>query len=195
MSSTIAKAINNISINYCSISTAAKKDLESCAQLLTFTKGTILVKEGQYSDKLYYIIKGAAKAYYLKDGKNIADWFAFENDFICALISYFTLAPSAHYIELLEDSELMMISRNDMLRLCNTHHDFERLGRVSTTKTMLQLQQRVVSLQFETAQQRYLNLKNIYPDIELRVPLGDIATFIGITQETLSRIRAANKRI
>ena len=88
-----------------------------------------------------------------------------------------------------------MVAREDMMMLCDKHHDFERLGRISTTKTMLQLQQRVVSLQFESSQQRYLNLISIYPHIELRVPLGDIASYLGITQETLSRIRASRNRI
>jgi CRP-like cAMP-binding protein len=95
----------------------------------------------------------------------------------------------------LEDSTLLVVAREDMMMLCDKYHDFERLGRISTTKTMLQLQQRLVSLQFETSQQRYLNLISIYPHIELRVPLGDIASYLGITQETLSRIRASRNRI
>ncbi|PWK27942.1 CRP-like cAMP-binding protein [Arcicella aurantiaca] len=164
-------------------------------QISTFPKGHQLVKEGQHSDKLFLILKGSAKAYYLKDGKVITDWFAFENDFICAINSYFLFIPSPHFIELLEDSTLLTLRRDDMLKLCDQYHEVERLTRITITKTMLQLQQRVVSLQFETAQQRYQSLLSIYPNIENRVPLGDIASFLGITQETLSRIRASKKRI
>ena len=84
----------------------------------------------------------------------------------------------------------MVVGRADMQALCDRHHDIERLGRLSTTKTMLQLQRRVVSLQFETAHQRFDNLLKVYPQITQRVPLHHIASFLGITPETLSRVRA-----
>lgn len=191
----LTKAINIISTQFCPLSAESVADLTNYAELLNFKKGHQLIHEGQYSDELFFIIEGSAKAYYVKDGKIITDWFAFENEFICAINSFFLFIPSPHYIELLEDSTLILIRRADMMTLCNKHHDIERLGRLSATKTMLQLQQRVVSLQFETAQQRYLNLLSQYPHIEQRASLGEIASFLGITQETLSRIRAARKRI
>lgn len=192
MSSDFIRAIIN---QYSVISDETFLELEKHFQILTLPKGHQLVKEGQYSDKLFLILKGSAKAFYLKDGKTITDWFAFENDFICAINSYFLFIPSPHYIELLEESTLLLLHRDNMLKLCDQFHEIERLARISITKTMLQIQQRIVALQFETASQRYQNLTSIYPDIELRVPLGDIASFLGITQETLSRIRAPKKRI
>ena len=79
--------------------------------------------------------------------------------------------------------------------LCDKHHDFERVGRLSTTKTLIQLQQRIVSLQFKSSKERYDSLLEKYPQIELRAPLGDIASYLGITQETLSRIRSAKNGI
>jgi CRP-like cAMP-binding protein len=191
----LPQAIQTISAQFSPLSKISISELVNCAHLLTYKKGYKLIHEGQFSDELFFILEGAAKAYYVKDGKLITDWFAFENEFICAINSFFLFIPSPHYIELLEDSTLVMIKRNDMMNLCDKHHDIERLGRISTTKTMLQLQQRVVSLQFETAHQRYLNLLAQYPKIEQRASLGDIASFLGITQETLSRIRASQKRI
>lgn len=109
-------------------------------RVIAIRKNTVLVKEGQYSDKLFYIIEGAAKAYYLKDGKNVTDWFAFENEFICAINSYFLNIPSPHYIELTEPCTCICITRDAMQQLCDKHHDIERPGRLSCTKTMLQLQ-------------------------------------------------------
>lgn len=191
----LEQGIDSITAHYCPLSEESRADFRDCLRVEDVRKGEQLVKEGQYADKLYYILNGCAKAFYVKDGKTITDWFAFENEFICAIRSYFLDVPSPHYIEVLEDATLLVLTRQDMIWLCDKHHDFERLGRISTTKTMLQLQQRVVSMQFESARQRYLNLVALYPTIELRVPLGDVASFLGITQETLSRIRAGNVRI
>ncbi|GGG90025.1 cyclic nucleotide-binding protein [Polaribacter pacificus] len=163
-----------------------KKDIK----ILELKKGTQLVKEGQLTNKLYFIYTGSAKAYHLKDGKLITDWFAFDNQFICAITGYFLRAPSEHCIELTEDSTVLEFEREKLTELSNTYHDFERLTRKVITKIMLQLQQRVVYLQFATAQERYEFLLKTYPKIEQQISLGDIASYIGITQETLSRLRA-----
>ncbi|MFC5046684.1 Crp/Fnr family transcriptional regulator [Aquimarina hainanensis] len=190
----LTSILQTISKEYTPLSDKTIAHWASLIKQRTYPKGYILVKEGQYSDMLYYIVKGAIKAYYLKDGKNVTDWFAFEGDFMCAITSYFLQVPSPHYIETLEEVHLLSITREEMNLLCDNYHDFERLGRISCTKTMLQLQQRIVSLQFETAQQRYENLLERFPVITQRASLRDIASFLGITQETLSRIRA-NTRI
>lgn len=171
------------------LSEESRADLAAACTVKTFEKGHVLVREGEYSDQLFFILEGCARAFYLKDGKDISDWFAFEDHFICAIVSYFLDVPSPHYIELLEPSRLVLIRRADMQALCDRHHDIERLGHLSTTQTMLQLQRRVVSLQFESAQQRLENLLRIHPQITQRVPLGHIASFLGITPETLSRVR------
>jgi len=180
---------------YSPLSDACISDLASVSKVLSFDKPTILVKEGQFANKTYFIVKGCARAFYLKDGKDVTDWLAFENDFISAINSFFLNIPSPHYIEVLEASELLEFSREDSLILSDKYHDFEKLASKVITRTLLQLQQRVVSIQFETAQQRYENLLNIRPDITQRVPLTHIASFLGITLETLSRIRNPKNRI
>jgi CRP-like cAMP-binding protein len=179
--------------NYGPLTEECVADLLKCSTILEAGKHEILVKEGQYSDKSFYIIKGSARAYYLKDGKDISDWFAFENDFISSVNSFFQDVPSPHYIEIMEESVLMLTRKKDFLLLCDKHHCFERLVRNVVTRTMLQLQQRIVGMQFESARQRYENLLNVRPDIILRVPLTHIASYLGITLETLSRIRNQHK--
>jgi len=191
----IEAAIQLIGDQYSPLSPHCAADLKQCARLLHLDKGTLLVREGQLSNKTYFVVTGCARAFYLKSGKDITDWFAFEHAFVSAIHSFFLNAPSQHFIELLEPARLLEISRESIARLSDKHHDFERLGRIIVTKTMLQLQQRIVSIQFEPAQQKYDNLLAIRPDITQRVPLTHIASYLGITLETLSRIRNPKNRI
>jgi len=183
------QALQVITQNYAPLSEGTIADVKLYCKIIEAKRGEILVKEGEYSDQLYFVIQGGVRAYYLKKGKTITDWFAFENDFISSIVSFFLGVPSQHFIEVLEDASLMVLQLKDVEMLCDKYHDFERLARLSTTKTMLQLQQRIVSLQFMSSKERYERLLEKYPQIELRAPLGDIASYLGITQETLSRIR------
>lgn len=185
--------VESIGQNYSSLTSESKKDFINNSKLITLDKPSKIVTEGQYFDKAYYIVKGCARAYYLQDGRDITDWFAFENTFICSINSFFLDIPSQHYIEILEPAVLLEVSRKDIEALSDKHHEIERLFRIITTCTMLQLQERVVSLQFKTAEQKYNSTLSIYPDITQRVPLKHIASYIGITLETLSRIRSPKK--
>jgi len=187
--------INKISETYSPLTLECQQRLSECANVLSLKKNILLVKEGQYSDKSFFILKGCARAYYLRDGKDITDWFGFENEFISSIISFFTNKPSPHYIELLEDSILIELSRDQIEQLSNKYHDFERLIRIVVTKTMLSQQERIASMQFYNAEQKYENILAIRPDITQRVPLTHIASYLGITLETLSRIRNLRKRI
>jgi len=188
----IITLINN---TYSPLTIQCQEELLESMTLLTLKKESRIVREGQYSDKVYFIISGCARAYYLKDGKDISDWFAFENEFICPIVSFFTSEPSPHYIELLEDAILMELSRDSIEKLSNKYHDFERLIRIVVTKTMLSQHERMVSIQFQNAERRYEKILEIYPNITQRVPLMHIASYLGITLETLSRIRNPKNRI
>jgi CRP-like cAMP-binding protein len=148
-------------------------------------------QSGHLPRKVYIVIRGCARAYYLKDGRDITDWLAFENDLITSISSFFSDMPSDHFIEALEDVTLLEIAKSDLDLLCNKHSCFERLMRKGITDTFLKLQQKTVGIQFEPAKQRYLNLVEQRPDINQRVPLTHIASFLGITLETLSRIRSS----
>ena len=87
----------------------------------------------------------------------------------------------------------MEISRAETDKLSDKYREFERLTKIIITKTMLQQQERIASMQFYSAEQKYNNLLSIYPTITQRVPLTHIASYIGITLETLSRIRKPKK--
>ena len=182
--------IPKIESEYCKLTPNLVLDWENYSRVVEYKKGEKFVTEGQQNHKLFYIIKGSVKAYYFIDGKRVVDWFAFENEFITSSTSYLTDEPSLHYIETMEDCLILETKKVDVESLCKQHHDFEHLFRLVLSKVIVQFRHRIFSIQFKSVKQRYNSLVKQYPKIELIVPLGDIATFLGITQETLSRIRA-----
>lgn len=189
------EVFTKIGESYSPLSTACQEELMLYAKFKTFKKGEVVVREGQYSKKAYLIVQGCARAYYLKDGKDISDWFTFENQFAAPIVSFFSDEPSPHYVEFIEDSTVYEFSKDMIDHLSDKYHDFERFISKVVTETMLGLCQRLNSIQFNKAEDRYRQLLLIYPDITNRIPLTHIASYLGITLETLSRIRSAKVRI
>lgn len=191
----IEKILNQIGEIYSPLSNECVQEFISNSKLITYRKGDTVVTEGQYSKKAYLIIKGCARAYYLKDGKDISDWFTFENQFMASIISFFSDQPSPHYVEFVEDSTVLEFTKETVDLLSNNFHGFERFISKVVTETMLGLCERLHTIQFAKAEERYQNLISIYPDITQRIPLTHIASYLGITLETLSRIRNPKVRI
>ena len=84
----VHKIIEKISTDYTSLTHECKKDLSRLANISSVDKSTLIVKENQNADKLYFVVKGCFRVYYLKDGKDVTDWFAFENDFVSNYTEY-----------------------------------------------------------------------------------------------------------
>lgn len=185
----IEKVLNEIGENYAALSAECKKEFISLSKIRTYKRGDLVVREGQYSHKAYLIIKGCARAYYLKDGKDITDWFTFENQFMASIVSFFGDQPSTHFVEFVEDTEVIEFTRDAVERLSDKYREFERLISAVVTETMLGLCERLYTIQFNKAEERYSHLTSIHPGITRRIPLTHIASYLGITLETLSRIR------
>lgn len=191
----IIRAVEEISSTYSPLTPQCQTEFAKVSKIISVKKSAILVKEGQHADKLYYVLNGCLRVFYLKDGNEISDWFAFESDFVSSINSFFLEIPSPHYVQAMEDTTYLEISRQNVFSLTVKHHCIETLARKAITQIMLQLQHRIVAIQFENAQQRYDNLIKIRPDILQRVPLMHIASYLGITLETLSRVRNPKNRI
>ena len=104
--------------------------------------------------------------------------------------SFFQQNPSLYYLETLEDSVLYSITKNEMDILFAKYHKMEQLGRLDSIEMLTKVTNKLNAIQFQTAKQRYEYMLEEFPDISHRVPLGYIASYLGMTQETLSRIRA-----
>jgi CRP-like cAMP-binding protein len=166
-------------------------DINECLTHASFSKSTLIVREGELSSKMYFIINGSARAYYYYQEKEYTDWFVFENMFMCSLLSFFGGLPSAQYIETIEASEMLVLTRDSLNRLCDKHHDMQKLNSLVLANGLISLQQNIIDQRFKTAQERYSILLKTYPQVVQRVPLKYIASYLGVTQETLSRIRSA----
>ncbi len=176
--------------NYHSLSKEAQEALKDCFIQVTISKNENLLTEGQICRHLYFLQTGALRGFYNIDGKEVTHWFGFENDFVTSFHSFITQEPAVETIQLLEGSILWSISKETLDILFNRHHEIERLVRIAYEKYYIRLEERFVNAQFKTATERYLNLLEQTPHILDRVPLGYIASYLGISQETLSRIRS-----
>ncbi len=191
----LEKIFTEIGNTYSPLSEECQQEFIKKSKINNFKKGDIVVREGQYSQKGYLILKGSARAYYLKDGKDISDWFTFENQFMAPIVSFFSNQPSPHYVEFLEESTVLEFSKETVDQLSSKFHDLERFISRVVTETMLGLCERLNTVQFVKADERYNRLLQIYPGITNRVSLTHIASYLGITLETLSRIRNPKNRI
>lgn len=153
-------------------------------------KGHILLRPGAVCNYLYYIETGLTRTFYIKDGKDVTDWISPENSIAVSLISFLTRRSDIRGIELLETSSFWAIPYYELEGLYRKYHDIEKMGRLLVSSGVIQMQERFDDLHFATAIQRYQRLMDTHPDFILRVPLGIIASYLGITQETLSRIRS-----
>ncbi|HEY4288661.1 MAG TPA: Crp/Fnr family transcriptional regulator [Puia sp.] len=175
---------------FTALSPDSETALASVLQQMDLPKGHNLLRPGAICQHLYYIEKGLTRTYYLKDAREVTDWFSTEDSIAVSIISFLTHQPDKRGIELLEDAVLWAISYSDLEKLYQQYHDIERLGRLLLSHGIIQLQQRFDDLHFATARHRYQQLITANPSLINRAPLGMIASYIGVTQETLSRIRS-----
>ncbi|MBX3252667.1 MAG: Crp/Fnr family transcriptional regulator [Chitinophagaceae bacterium] len=171
------------------LSAEAELVLKDCFEEIILAKNEFLVKEGKVCRHLYFLQQGALRGFYNLDGKEITHWFGFENDFVTSFHSFTTQQPSVENIQLMEGCILWAISKDTLTGLFNRYHEIERLVRIAYEKYYIRLEERYVNAHFKTAGERYESLLLHTPHIVERVPLGFISSYLGISQETLSRVR------
>lgn len=153
-------------------------------------KEKFLVRKGQLCTQLYFLEQGAIRGFYNAEAKEVTHWFAFENSFVTSFYSFTTGKPAVENIQLLEGSILWRIAKKDMTDLCSRYHEVERLVRIAYESYYVKLEERFVNSHFKTAAELYENLLKQSPHIIERVPLGYIASYLGMSGETLSRVRS-----
>jgi CRP-like cAMP-binding protein len=174
-----------------SISAAAEEGMVNSFRKLEYPRKHHLCKQGQIVTQLYYIQSGLVRMYYInKQGKDVTYGFYTEQQFVTVPDSFFGHMVSRYYLELLEDCVLYAVTYNDLVRLRGAHTEVQLVENHVLRDLLLKVSDRIVALQFLSAEERYTKLEESQPSILQRAPLGAIASYLGITQETLSRIRA-----
>jgi len=185
----IEKLLNNIK-SFHPLSDLAAAAISECFTKVILSKNECLITEGKVCRHLYFLEQGALRGYYNLDGKEVTHWFSFENDFVTSFHSFITLQPAVENIQLIEGSILWSISKENLNSLLSRHHEIERLVRIIYERYYIRLEERFVNAHFKSATERYHDLIMQAPHIIERVPLGAIASYLGISQETLSRVRS-----
>jgi CRP-like cAMP-binding protein len=137
-----------------------------------------------------FVVKGLLRAYTVDDnGQEHIAMFAMEDWWISDLLSFLTNTPATQHIDALEDSEVLSIEKNDLEKLYVTVPKFDKLFRLLLQNAFVANQQRILGSISQTAEEQYLGFIKKYPTLEQRIPQVQIASFLGITPETISRIR------
>jgi CRP-like cAMP-binding protein len=176
------------------LSAAAVQAINKICSALQIKKGKDLQFIGQTCRTIYFIQKGCARIYYFKGDTDVTEYFAFENSLIARVESLFTGKPSCKGIQILEDAEIIAINAVALNGLYNQYPEIERLMRKVTEAGYVETVNRLESLQFHTAEERYHSLVQDHPRIIQRVPQKYIASYLGITPVSLSRIRGTAVR-
>jgi len=152
-------------------------------------KGTVLFYEGKTASDIYLIERGIARAFCYKEDKELTFWFGKEGDFVLSYNGYIYNKPGYESIELLEDSVLHTIGHEELHALYQQNSEIANWGRKLAERELVRTEERFINQLLQTATEKYQALLQHSPELLQRVPLGYIASFLGVTQVTLSRIR------
>ncbi len=156
----------------------------------TVEKGEIFLREDQRCDHLYYIVDGFVRVYYLDlEGNEITHWFCAKDSIITSPFSFVKRERNILSFEALEAAKLLLINSAQLDQLIGHLPELGEAFRHINAEFAMVLSRRIMSLHNETAEQRYLNLIEDHPLLFQKAKLSHIASFLGITQQSLSRIR------
>lgn len=167
--------------------------LMNCLSEVSYPKGHHVLEIGKVEKNIFFLKQGIVRAYTLVDGKEITFWIGKEGATIVSMKGYVNGEPGYETIELMEDSVLYVLRHEQLQALFVEDLHIANWGRRYAEAELLATEQRLISMLSAIASERYRLLMEREPDLLQRLPLGSIATYLGITQTSLSRIRSKVK--
>lgn len=171
------------------LSEEERQFIEAFIPVRTFKKGTILLKEGQISNICYFVYEGCVRQYYLVNGEERTTYFYTENQAITSFESYTNRTPAKHYLECIEDCKMSVTTREAEQKMYKKFPRFEGMCRQGAEKTLGEYQEELAKYITTSPEERYLDLVENRPELLNRVPLNQLASYLGVKPESLSRIR------
>ena len=166
--------------------------LESVLVPLKFTKGEIILKEGDVCEHIYYVERGLTRQFYFKNGKELTEHIGVEHSIVMCIESLFKEKPTYLQLEALEPTLVYAMPKHRLEEVALHNVNIQILYRKILEESLIISQVHADMLRFETAQDRYLKLCKQSPQVVLRAPLVYVASYLQMTPETLSRVRAAS---
>lgn len=162
--------------------------LEQLVDVQKINKNEHVLEAGQYCNKIWFLKRGMVRKYYLHDGKEHTCWLHTENEMFTSLKSYTQQITSNEYFQACEETELISLSRENSLKL-NTLPVFTQFSNMLMQSTLSDVDFYTKEFANRNAKGKYEYLKALAPEVIKRGKLGHIASLLGMSQETLSRIR------
>lgn len=172
-----------------------RMELDLLAEILVpfkIAKGDLLVKEGDICKYMYYVQKGMIRQFYFKAGKDLTEHFSYEGNMIICIESFINQGPSKLLAEAIEPTIVWGIDHDGIEELALQNHKLGVFYRKIYEYSLIVSQKKADSLRFETAHEKYARLLQTDPEILKRAPLVDIASYLQMTPETLSRVRSSS---
>jgi CRP-like cAMP-binding protein len=166
--------------------------LMSCAQKCDYKKGDQLLKEGEIGRSFFWVVAGYLRTYYNKDGIAINLNFTFENNFAANIKSYQGKQPSELIIEAGEDAQVWVFNLNQLSGSYEDHPQVAKFVRRTAIRLLLAAEAHSDRFRIYTPTERYQYIQDHNPQLLQRIPLSQLASYIGVARETLSRIRGKN---
>lgn len=165
--------------------------LESILMPMKFTKGEMILREGEICENIYYIERGLVRQFYLKNGKQITEHLGEDRSIFMCIESLFREEPTSLQVEALEPTLVYMLPKRRLDEVALHNVNIQILYRKILEESLIISQIHADLVRFETAQSRYKKMCKLWPQVVLRAPLVYIASYLQMTPETLSRVRAA----
>ena len=171
----------------------AKESVHALADILVgrkYKKGEMVLNEGEVCTCVRYIEKGMLRQFYFKNNKDLTEHFAYENSFFFCIESFLRKVPSEILVEAIEPTILYGLPHDRFIELADQSLEIGRFYRFQLEQSLILSQRKMDMVRFETANERYARLLKEQPEIIKRAPLAYIASYLLMTPETLSRVRA-----
>ena len=173
------------------VSSDAEEYISSISKVRRFTKGSILIQEGQKVNKTYFVLEGALRSYCVdKEGKEHTLQFAIKDWWISDFTAIYGNGIASLTVECIADSEVIEFNAQKLSEIYHQYPEFEEFQRKNLEQHVVSLHKRILNQLQLTAQERYNLFLEQYPNIEQHVANYHIASYLGMTQQSLSRVRA-----